>query len=83
MNNLVPRPAIYGVVTNNGAIAGTITPHGTMGATVQPGGSGGTRDYERLNNKPCIEDVELTGNRTLADFGMGAADAYDIHQLFR
>lgn len=41
------------------------------------------RDYERLDNLPSIEDVTLIGNRSLTDFGMGFADAYDIHQLFR
>lgn len=44
---------------------------------------GGTRDYELLDNKPRIEEVELVGNKELDDFGMGTASYYDIAQLFR
>lgn len=43
---------------------------------------GGTRDYERLINKPQIEQVELVGNKDLDDFGMGIASNYDIAMLF-
>lgn len=34
------------------------------------GGSGGTTNYEALNNKPKINNVELTGNKSLADLGI-------------
>ncbi len=34
------------------------------------GGSGGTTNDEALNNKPEINNVELTGNKSLADLGI-------------
>lgn len=34
------------------------------------GGSGGTTNYEALNNKPRINNVELTGNKSLEDLGI-------------
>ena len=34
------------------------------------GGSGGTSDYKDLKNKPKINDVELSGNKTLSDLGI-------------
>ena len=34
------------------------------------GGTGGTTDYSELENKPKINNVELTGNRTLAELGI-------------
>lgn len=37
------------------------------------GGGGGTSDYTELSNKPKINNVELTGNKTLADIGAQAA----------
>ena len=37
---------------------------------VQPGGSGGTSDYEELTNKPTINNVELTGNKSTSDLGI-------------
>lgn len=46
----------------------TITEDGTISAV--GGGSGGTTDYSQLTNKPQINSVELTGNKTLADLGI-------------
>ena len=34
------------------------------------GGSGGTTDYELLENKPQINGVELLGNKSLTDLGI-------------
>ena len=34
------------------------------------GGSGGTSDYKDLENKPKINNVELSGNKTLSDLGI-------------
>lgn len=44
-----------------------ITPDGTITA-VGGGGEGGTTDYNLLDNKPSINGVELTGNKTITDF---------------
>ena len=32
--------------------------------------SGGTGDYNQLNNKPSINNVELSGNKSLEDLGI-------------
>ena len=37
------------------------------------GGSGVTTDYDLLENKPQINDVELSGNRTSSDLGLQSA----------
>lgn len=34
------------------------------------GGEGGTTDYTQLSNKPQINNVELSGNKTLAELGI-------------
>ena len=34
------------------------------------GGAGGTTDYTQLSNKPQINNVELSGNKTLAELGI-------------
>lgn len=44
---------------------------------------GGTTDYERLRNKPTIEDVELVGNKKLAEFGIQRIGNAAILNLFR
>lgn len=35
------------------------------------GGGGGTSNYNNLSNKPSINNVELSGNKTLAQIGAG------------
>lgn len=40
------------------------------------GGGGGTSDYSDLDNKPKINSITLTGNKSLAD--IGAASASDV-----
>ena len=51
----------------------SITEDGTLSAN---GGSGGTTDYTQLENKPQINSVELTGNKTLHDLGIQAKGDY-------
>lgn len=54
-----------------------ITEDGTLNAT-GGGGSGGTTDYTDLSNKPKINGVELSGNKTTTDLGI--ADATHTHK---
>lgn len=39
----------------------------------ESGGGGGTSDYTDLTNKPSINSVTLSGNKTAADLGLSAA----------
>lgn len=48
----------------------TVTSDGTI--TSVGGGTGGTTDYTALTNKPQINSVELTGNKSLTDIGAQA-----------
>lgn len=41
------------------------------------GGSGGTTDYADLNNKPSINDVELSGNKTSSNLGLASKEDMD------
>lgn len=42
------------------------------------GGEGGTTDYTQLTNKPQINNVELSGNKTLDELGIQAKGNYAI-----
>ena len=44
-----------------------------LGLIKKNGGSGGTTDYEALENLPEINSVELKGNKSLADLGIASA----------
>ena len=54
---------------------GPVGPEGPVGpqGPAGPAGEGGTANYEDLVNKPKIENVELVGNKTLADLGIASA----------
>ena len=38
------------------------------------GGGGGTSNYNQLSNKPQINSVELSGNKSLHDLGIAGED---------
>ena len=38
-------------------------------------------DYEELNNKPLIEDVELLGNKTFIQLGIAPIDSNDLLEI--
>lgn len=40
-------------------------------------------DYNLLNNRPTIENVELVGNKSISDLGLGKAANSDILSLFK
>lgn len=42
----------------------------------ESGGSGGTSDYSELSNKPQINSITLSGNKSLSDLGIQPADIY-------
>jgi hypothetical protein len=41
-------------------------------------GGGGTKDYSKLTNKPQINGVELDGNRSFEDLGVGVISAAEV-----
>lgn len=46
------------------------------------GGSGGTSDYSELTNKPQINNVELSGNKSLAELNIASAsDLQDLSDI--
>lgn len=73
---------IYSTITSLGGLTDTniSTPtdgqylkyNSTSGKWVNAsGGGGGTTDYDDLDNKPSIEGVTLSGNKTASDLGLG------------
>lgn len=56
----------------------------TIGSPIlREGGSGGEANYERLRNRPCInEHLLVGGENSLSDIGIGRANNTDISRLF-
>lgn len=44
-------------------------------------GAGGTTDYDKLNNKPSINDVELSGDKSLGDLGISPLSDSEIMEI--
>lgn len=44
-----------------------------LGSKGSSGGGGGTSDYDDLDNKPKIEGVTLTGNKSASDLGLASS----------
>ena len=80
-NDLTNKPTIpepYTLPTASTTTLGGVKVDGTT-VTIEDGvitahttGTGGTTDYTALSNKPQINSVELTGNKTLVDIGAQA-----------
>lgn len=46
------------------------------------GGSGGTTDYNNLANKPQIEGVVLSGNKTFPNLNLNVLTNTEIQEIF-
>lgn len=60
---------------------GNITPTIELEAQEVMEGAGGTTDYDKLNNKPRINDVELSGDKSLADLGISPLSDLEIMEI--
>lgn len=43
---------------------------------------GGVADYEKLKNKPSINDVTLEGNKTIEEIGIESISNFEIEEIF-
>ena len=51
------------------------TVEGALGAINNKSGTGGTTNYNDLSNKPQIENITLSGNKSLSDLGIQPAES--------
>lgn len=67
--DLTPISSVSGDIIRSPSIDGSIT----LG-----NGTGGSKDYNKMINKPQIESIELTGDKTFEELGLSELDASDI-----
>ena len=88
-NDLTDKPTIpeaYVLPTASDTVLGGVKVDNTT-ITIQDGvisanvGTPGTSDYTQLTNKPQIENIELTGNKTLTDLGIQPAGDYITREV--
>ena len=61
---------LNGFLTNENNLSGSISNGANLIGSFVQGGGGGTSDYNDLDNKPKINDVTLSGNKTSHDLGL-------------
>ena len=72
------------ILTSNDTLSMSLSPQNRNNMNLVlgvPKVIGGVSDYERLNNKPQIEAVELTGNKTFSDLGLNPIDVNDLLEI--
>ena len=61
----------------SGSLTGSLSNSGTLTGQIAIGSGGGTTDYNDLINKPKINSVTLSGNKTTADLNISYNDLDD------
>lgn len=74
---------INGVLTPKNSLTGEISGGSNIGGDITIPKNVGTQDYEKLQNLPSLESVELRGNKTFADLGLEECSNQDIINLFK
>lgn len=74
----------YVTQTSNGAVITVIDKEGTTTATILNGrdGQAGTTDYLDLTNKPLIEGVTLTGDKSFPELNLDILNNTEIQEIF-
>lgn len=55
---------IVGTFEENNVLSGSVAPRGQIGGNLDRAATSYEKDYEKLDNKPSVNDVELLGNKT-------------------
>lgn len=72
---------LTGALSIDNRLSGRIVENTITGRLTVPSSVNGVSDYERLNNKPSIEDVTLIGNKTFEDLGLESIDNTELMDL--
>lgn len=76
--DIIKAKDIDGDLSPLSSISGDITRSPNIDGTITWGNGLGTKDYNKLINKPQIESVELIGDKTFEELGLSVLSASDI-----
>lgn len=68
--------------SGNNILTEMVTQNNLETAIIPYSGAGGTTDYNKLKNKPSIEQIELNGNKSFNDLGLIPITIQEINNLF-
>lgn len=82
MSRVIVDGRLSGSLSSVGTLNGTLSSNATLsGGLTVPRSTSGANDYERLKNKPSIESVELTGDKTFEELGLASIDNTELMEL--
>lgn len=74
--------ALTGRVSASSTIHGTLTGNTPISGSISKARSIVEKDYEKLENKPSINEVELIGNKNLEDLNVTEFTRLDIIRIW-
>lgn len=76
--DIIKAKDIDGELSPLSSVSGEIIRSPNINGDITWGNGLGTKDYNKLINKPQIESVELIGDKTFEELGLYSMDATDI-----
>lgn len=73
--------SLKGIIGSKGTLNGTIGSKGTLNGLLSVPKETFARNYELLDNKPQIENVELIGNKMLSELGICSLSNTEIDMI--
>ena len=81
MQGKIETGSIVGILTNNANLTGGITSPDKLVGKLNPVTPQQVRDYNKLNNKPQINEVELQNNKSLEDLNVTKLTNLEIEEI--
>ncbi len=81
MQGQLERETIEGIIVNNLELNGTINNNSSLSGTLNPITVQQVRDYNKLNNKPKINEIELKNNKSLEDLNVTKLTNIEIENI--
>lgn len=81
MQGQIETGSITGTLTSSGNISGNIKNTDKLTGILNPITAQTIRDYNQLNNKPLINEVELKNNKSLEDLNVNKLTNIEIENI--
>ena len=75
---IISKGIVDGDLSHIASVDGNITDLSTVDGSITYGNGIGTKDYNKLINKPQIESVTLIGDKTFEELGLCGLDTSEI-----
>ena len=81
MQGQIESGTIIGILSNDQTLGGTLNSSSDLNGTLSPITPQAVKDYNKLLNKPQINDVELKNNKSLEDLNVTKLTNLEIEEI--